>query len=224
VQNPMNSRRTSQYVSQLRADGVSGVQQYEQRLRDNAKNRSVLDDLWCEGRAALMFSRNGFQVTLREKPDLRLEFKKEVVYAEVKHFRRKKQDSIDEQAMSKPSNLLVPIGDTTGTEGIHVWKQIANVAVRKANQYVHGAPNILVIESSSESLDLLLTSGVHEYDDAVLRSNDPRLRRLSAFMLVSPLVGFRASGPCNVELCPTTYPDVPLSVEFAEALSAIAFG
>ncbi len=217
--------RISQFVEQLRTEGINGIEQYEQRLRDNANNFSVLDDLFCEGRAALMFSRNGFRVVLREKPDLRLELNEEVVYAEVKHFRRKEQDAIDEKAMRQASDLLVPIGDTTSTEGVHAWKQIANVAICKANQYMNDAPNVLVIESSSDSLELMLRTAVNEYDDHVSGSNDSRLRRLNAFMLVNTSsIGFGASGPCNVELCPTHDPIVPLGTEFVRALSAVTLG
>ena len=172
-----------------------------------------------------MFLHNGFRVILRERPDLQLKLNEEVVYAEVKHFRRKEQDAIDEEAMRQASDLLVPIGDTTNTEGVPVWKQIANVAICKANQYMNGAPNVLVIESSSESLDMMLETAVNEYDDHVLGSNDSRLRRLNAFILVNtPLIGLGALGPRNVELCPTSHPIVPLSTEFVQALSGVTLG
>jgi hypothetical protein len=197
VHSEMTFRQLNQYVSQLRREGIGGFEQHEHKLTDNLRNLSVLNDLFLEGRAALMFQRNGFRVVLREKPDLQLELNKEIVYAEVKHFQRKEQDRIDEEAMRKASGLLVPIGDTTPTEGDPVWKQIANVAIRKASQYMEGAANVLLIESSSESLEMMLATAVNEYDDEIPRRSDPRLRRLSAFILVtSSSIGFGAALSC----------------------------
>jgi hypothetical protein len=117
-----------QLVAQLRGKGAIGVEQYEVKLKSNAKNIAVLDDLLFEGRAALLFLANAFKVTLRDSPDLKMELDNEVVYAEVKHFREKEQDRRDEKAMSETRELLVEIGDTTATEGSSVWEQIAVVA------------------------------------------------------------------------------------------------
>jgi len=85
VQNSVVSHWITQCVAKLKVAGVGGLAQYERRLHHNAKSVSVLKDLFFEGRAALMFQRNGFKVTLREKPDLQLELDEEMVYAEVKH-------------------------------------------------------------------------------------------------------------------------------------------
>jgi len=156
-----------QLIVKLRCQGAAGVEQYEQKLKENAKNIAVLDDLLFEGRAALLFLSNGFKVTLRDSPDLKIELCNEVVYVEVKHFREKKQDQIDEEAMSETNGLLVPINDTTATEGSAVWEQIAKVAIDKADQYIVNTPNILIIESSSGSLSLTLSTAAHEYDDIV---------------------------------------------------------
>ncbi len=214
-----------QLVTQLRGKGTIGVEQYEVKLKNNAKNMAVLDDLFFEGRAALLFINNGFKVTLRDSPDLKIELDNEVVYAEVKHFREKEQDRRDEKAMSETRELLVEIGDTTATEGFAVWEQIAVLAISKVDQYVMNAPNILIIESSSDSTSSTLSSAAHEYNDRVRKTNDPRLRRLNALMLVNCcLYGFGNSGPYNTEFYRLAYIDTPMSRRLISTLVDIQLG
>ncbi|MFC1968274.1 hypothetical protein ACFLVX_02640 [Chloroflexota bacterium] len=214
-----------QLVTQLRGKGAIGIEQYEVKLKNNTKNIAVLDDLFFEGRAALLFLTNGFKVTLRDSPDLKIELDNEVVYAEVKHFREKEQDRIDEKAMAKTRGLLVPIGDTTVTESSAVYEQIADVAISKADQYVMNAPNILIIESSSDSTSLNLSSAAHEYNDRVRKTNDPRLRRLNALMLVNCcLYDFGKSGPYNTEFCLLAYMDTTMSRRLISTLLDIQLG
>ena len=214
-----------QIVTQLRGKGAIGVEHYEVKLKNNAKNRAVLDDLFLEGRAALLFLNNGFKVTLRDSPDLRIELDNEVVYAEVKHFREKEQDRRDEKAMSETRELLVEIGDTTATEGSAVWEQIAVVAISKVDKYVMNAPNILIIESSSDSTSSTLSSAAREYNDRVRKTNDPRLRRLNALMLVNCcLYGFGNSGAYNTEFYPLAYIDTPMIRRLISTLSDIPLG
>jgi hypothetical protein len=221
MQSDTVDRFIQQYINKLRDAGVSGIDQYELRLRNNAKT-SVLYDLFFEGRAALMFQQNGFHVTLRESPDLRLELDKEVVYAEVKHFKEKEQDKIDEQNMSEAVDELVLIGDLTATEGIPAWKQITDVAIGKVDQYIDKYPNILVIESSSDSLELMADTAVHEYEVVVCKCNDPRLLRLNAIMLVNTgLTFFGSKGPHNVEFCPISKAAIPLSESLTRAFTSI---
>ena len=100
-------------ITLLRREGIEGLADYEQRLVSNAGSANVFCDLVHESSAALMFSRHGFKVTIREKPDLRVELDDEVIYAEVKHFREKEQDRIDEKAM-QDSEDLVPVGILSG--------------------------------------------------------------------------------------------------------------
>ncbi|MCJ7531742.1 MAG: hypothetical protein MUO64_12010 [Anaerolineales bacterium] len=218
----------SQHIAQLKAEGANGLEQYEKKLRSNTKNPAVLGDLLFEGRAALMFLRNGFRVAMRERPDLQIELDKEVVGVEVKHFHEKEQDRVDEKAMLEATELLVLIGDLTESEGAPAWTQIANVAIRKASQYMSDAPNILIVESSSESLELMLPSAVHEYDVEVFKSNDPCLRRLNAMMLINTRsIGFRSSarvgssGPWNVEFYQTAHATAPLSAKLVSALTNV---
>jgi hypothetical protein len=213
----------SQCIGRLTAQGATGLDQYEQRLRDNANKPAVLSDLLFEGWAALMLLRNGFKVAMRERPDLQIELDKEIVYVEVKHFREKEQDRVDEKAMQEATDLLVRIGDLTESEGAHAWEQITNVAIRKASQYMSGAANILVVESSSDSLELMLATAVEAYDDEVRKSNDLRLRRLSAMMLINTR-WTAVREPSNVEFCRTAHATVPLSKKLTSALTEVYLG
>lgn len=219
------TQRITQYIAQLRAEGAAGLDEYERKLRNNANNPAVVCNLLFEGRAALMFLRNGFKVAMRAEagPDLRIELDKEVVYVEVTHFLEKAQDPVDEKRMLETTDLLVPYGDPTESEGAPASTQIANKAIRKASQYMSDAPNILVVESSSVSLELELETAVHQYDDHVLKSDDLRLRRLSAMMLINTRwIGFRE--PSNVEFCRTAHATLPLSKKLTSALTHIRIG
>lgn len=53
-------------IAELGKEGIAGLGEYERRLQDNARNEQVLGDLLFEADAALMFSRHGFKVTIRE--------------------------------------------------------------------------------------------------------------------------------------------------------------
>ena len=66
--------------------------------------------------------------------------------------------------LDAPDEFLVPLDDPTETEGKSAWEQIVDVAIKKAPVYMEGAANILVVESDSECLDLMVNSAVHEYD------------------------------------------------------------
>jgi hypothetical protein len=171
-----------------------------------------------------MFLRHGWQVMFRESPDLQMAFAGAVLYAEVKHFQEKEQDRLDEQAMSEATDELVPIGDLTATEGIPAWKQLANVAVRKVPVYMQDAPNILVVESSSESLELMAASAIHEYDDELMISGNPLMGRLNGIMLVNTGWERLGQGGGNVEFSQTSHAAVPLSGKLAGALASIRSG
>lgn len=214
------------FIELLRAKGAKGLDQYAKRLQDNAKITSNLCDLLFEGRAALLFLYHGFRVTLRESPDLQVKLDGEVAYAEVKHFQEKEQDQLDEKAMCETTDLLVPIGDTTASEGTPAWKQIVNVAISKRTQYVSDAPNILIIESSSESLSMMLSTAVNEYDAEALRSDDPSLRALNAFMLISATgwVSLRGGRRSNIEFCQTAHAATPMSDKLVNALADMHLG
>jgi len=213
------------HIVQLRGAGARGLDQYETRLRNNAGNPDTLANLFCEGLAALMFLRNGWQVALRESPDLELRLHGDVVYAEVKRFCEKTQDRLNEQAiLNAPDDFLVRLNDPTQTEGKTAWEQIADVAISKVPVYIEGAANILVVVSDSECLDLMVSSAVHEHDERALESHDLRRRRLNGIMLVSR---GRISGrpiPSNVEFCQTQHAAMPLNERLAMALGSILAG
>jgi hypothetical protein len=218
------STNTTTLIAELRQLGVHGVDQYEQRLLDNASNPEVEGDLLFEGRAALAFARHGFKVTLRESPDLQLELNGEVLFAEVKHFREKEQDLLDEKAMLETEDVLVPYGDTIPTEGKSPWTQIVDVAIKKAcqDQYVLGAPNILVIENSSPALELTLSTAIEDYDAEVVRSKDKRLRRLNTIVLVHTYgITFGSSGLYNIEIAHTADVETQMSPELLTVLNDI---
>jgi len=222
-----HSPRIDDYISPLRTKGATGVDEYKQKLRGNARNQKRLDDLLFEGRAALMFLYHGWRVELRESPDLGLSLNDELLYAEVKHFYEKEQDRLDGQAMLTAINrpYMVPVGDLIPTEGLQAEQQICQVAVKKARagQYMKGAPNILVVESSSESLELMVGSAVSQYDNVARAAKEPCLLRLSGIMLVNTCLIARPES-WNIEFCRTSCPTVPLSNTLIQALESICLG
>lgn len=227
---------TDQLITRLKEKGTLGTQLYEKKLKDNINNNYKFNDLLFEGQAALLFLNVGFKVTFRDRPDLKLELGNEVVYAEVKHFWRKKQDQIDDDVMveqerkskeDEEDNILVPISDTRAAEGMTVWEQIACVAIRKAKagQYMANAPNILLIESDSASTSLTLSSAAHEFQKRAGECPDPLLRRLNALIMINrSLLAFGDSGPHNIEYYALSDADVPMSNKLISVLSNIRLG
>lgn len=208
-------------IAELRKEGIAGLVEYERRLRDNARNEEVLGDLLFEADAALMFSRHGFKVTIRERPDLRIYWNDEAVYAEVKHFREKEQNRTDEQTMWR-SEDLVPTGILAPTEGCEAWEQIAKVAIGKVDQYKEDAPNVLVIATDSNSVDgSILPTAVHIYDEQA--NSDLRLYRLNAFMLMDRWYLWikELSVEKNVYFCQTAHAKTPMSKGLINTLASI---
>src|ERR1035437_7136234 len=105
------SRQCADLIGRLRAAGATGVDEYSFKLTANEKNQETFHDLLFEGKAALMFMNHRWQVELRDSPDLKLQFAEELLYAEVKHFRRKEQDKKDEDAMLAATDELIRYGD-----------------------------------------------------------------------------------------------------------------
>jgi len=205
---------------ELRKEGIVGLPEYEQRLRNNA-GTTVFENLLFEADIALMFSHHGFKVTIQESPDLQIELDGEVAYAEVTHFLEKRQDQIDEQAM-RDSEDLVPIGFLPPTEGYEAWEQLANKARKKAHQYVDGAPNILVIATDSNSVNGdILPTAVQVYDGEA--NGDPCLQRLNAFMLVDQwyLWDKGLDVERNVYFCRTAHAKVSMSQKLINTLANI---
>ncbi|MDQ6705675.1 MAG: hypothetical protein M3Z85_06895 [Acidobacteriota bacterium] len=86
------------YADRLRTAGAHNVAEYEARLRQNAKNVPNLNNYLSEAVAALMLLDYGADVTMQDRPDLAAVLKGERFYAEVKHFNRKMQDNLNEEA------------------------------------------------------------------------------------------------------------------------------
>lgn len=210
--------------AELDRRGVQGIPEYKQKLMDNSASTNF-EDFLLEGRAACMFRKADFGVTLREAPDLALEFNGEQLYAEVKHFRLKEQDLIDDAKMSEPGDELVPYGDTVPLEGKPAWEQVYNVAKSKIRQYKQNAPNILVVESSSpnciEDADIL--TAVRMVNEAVCSDKCPGLGRLNGILFVS-LESYNISHKRRVLFYSTGKPDVPLTPGVKNLLSSISLG
>lgn len=147
-------------LKRLHEAGVMNVGQFALKLEENAINPSVVRDLRSEGYAALMFASAGFYVEMGDSPDLILSNAGDSLGVEVKHFRLKRQDELDDARLRAAKGFLVEYGDTVPSEGKAAWDQVVDVTESKARQYRPDMPNILVIESSS----------VHAVDDWVLRT------------------------------------------------------
>lgn len=209
----------------LRSAGALDVDVYELKLRQNAPSPTQVINHLSEARVALMFLENGAQVTMRDSPDLKIEWIETTFYAEVKHIRRKKQDEVDEAAMGSTHGELVRVGDTHPVERRHPYEQISDVARRKKNVYVDGAPNILVVDCSSESMepaDATARSGARQYDEELRKTpHDSALRRLHGIMLITSW-GSVNSG--NVAFAMTKYALPPMSLKLIQALDSIGRG
>ena len=157
---------TSMSISLEKAH-VKGIPEYIKRLQNNSSNCDVFQDLLLEGRAALMFRQADCGVTIQESPDLALKFNNEQFYAEVKHFRLKKQDQY--------SDTVPP-----------AWEQVYNVAKKKIDQYKEHATNILVIENNDDSIEDLDTPTVVDTINKDVRSGKcPEFARLNGILLIS---------------------------------------
>ena len=213
------------YLNRLRTGGAHNVDAYETRLRQNAGNVPNLNNYLSEAIAALMLLDYGADVTMQDRPDLAAILKGERFYAEVKHFNRKRQDDLNDEAeRNAPELEFVLLEDTTRTEGISPYRQIADVAIRKAHQYREGEVNILIIDSDSETLHLMARSGAQEFsDDKQHEPLESPLHRLNGIMLITSLVGVRG-GPWNVDFALTRSPARRMSFRLLRALGEIKMG
>ena len=210
---------------------VKGIPKYIKNLQAISDS---LEDFRLEGKAALMFARAGCSVTIRkraEPPDLALKFNNEQFYAEVKHFRLKKQDEIDDAKMSDPNccvdefgPYLVRIGDTVPLEGKSAWEQVYCVAIKKTKQYVERAPNILVIESSSSSIDdVIMGTAINTINEDVRSGKCQGLAKLNGILLMSDWNNISQQWR-NVFFYCTSNPAVSLGREVSSLLDKICFG
>jgi len=213
------------YVSRLRDGGAHNVDEYESRLRSNAVSLANLNNFLSEAAAALMLLDYGADVTMQDRPDLAAVLRGERFYAEVKHFNRKAQDDLNDEAVrNAPEFEFVLLEDTTRTEGKSTYRQIADVAIRKADQYREGEINILVIDSDSETLHLMARSGAQEFsDDKQREPRDSPLHRLNGIMLMTSLIGVRGRH-WNVDFAITRCPARRMSFRLLRALAEIRMG
>jgi len=188
----------------LKKAHVHGIPEYIDKLHANSNNKNFAD-FYLEGIAAIMFSQTGFDVTLREAPDLALKFNNEQFYAEVKHFRLKKQDQY---------------GDTVPP----AWKQVYDVAKKKIDQYREHAPNILVIENNNDRIeDLYIPNAIGMINEDVRYGKCPGFTKLNGILLIM-LDWYNISQKRQVYFRPTSYPAVPLGLELFFLLDDIHLG
>jgi hypothetical protein len=208
------------WISELNRLGAKEVDQYERKLRSFGDNEQKIFEFLSEARAALLFLRSGWCVTMRDSPDLVLKFSGENIYAEIKHMNEKETDRREKAAMAEVAPLeFVQVGNVIDDEGEHGWQGMCRIAIRKVSQYLDGEQNILIFVSYSESLDLFLQSAVNEFDDLVEKAGAASpLRKLGGMMMFSSIIG-PVSGMSNVAFCPTRYPLKPISCKLASAMS-----
>ena len=164
-----------------------------------------------------MFSKAGCEVSMRESPDLAVRFNNEQIYAEVKHFRKKEQDRLDEAEMSKLGDYLVPYGDTA-------CEQVYDVAKHKIERYKEHAPYILVIESSSncvEDADVLTT--INTINEDIWSGKCPGFAKLNGILLIT-VDWYNISQRRKVYFYRTSNPAVSISWELSALLDKICLG
>jgi hypothetical protein len=172
----------------LDMEGAEAVAIYRDKLSANIRNEAVYQDFIYEGMAAFTFLRAGFQVTMRESPDLAVMWGSSMLYAEVKHFRWKGQDDIDEHLLGEAVKAggLVSYGDTVPSENSAPWEQVLAVAKQKIPQYREGFPNVLVIASSSTYAidDAIMPTVLAMINEACRTPAGAGLRKLNGLLLL----------------------------------------
>ena len=218
----MNDIITSMRI-RLEEAHVHGIPEYIEKLKANSHSNNFWD-IRIEGEVAIMFSKAGLDVTLRDAPDLALKFNNEQFYAEVKHFIEKEQDRIDNAKMSEPGDVLVPYGDTIPLEGKPGWKQVYNVAKKKIDQYKEHTLNILIIASNSGCIeDVEIPSAINMIDDDVRSGNCPELAKLNGILLIT-VDWYNVSQKRKVWFYPATYPAIPTDQALCSLLDNIHLG
>jgi hypothetical protein len=209
------------WIGELRMFGAKGVDDYEKKLRSFGNDERKLTEFLAEARAALHFLRNGWEVTMRDRPDLMLRIDGETLYAEVKHMHEKETDRRDARAIANAKPFeWVQVGNIFDDENSDGWQQMCDIAVKKEPQYRAGAQNLLVFVSHSEALDLMLKSAVNEFNDRMWAAGTSSpLRKLGGMMMLSNIYG-PSTGMSNVEFYRTVYPMHPISPRVASVLGS----
>lgn len=186
---------------------VLGIPEYIKNLQANS-NSPNFEDFCLEGKAALMFARVGCSVTIRkraEPPDLALRFNNEQLYAEVKHFRLKKQDQY--------SDTVPP-----------AWEQVYNVAKDKIKQYKEHYSNILVIENNDDRIEELdIPTAIDSINEDVRSGKYSGFAKLNGILLIS-LDWYNISQGRRVFFYRTSKPAVSLGRELFFLLGDIRLG
>jgi hypothetical protein len=208
------------WIAELKRLGAKDVDQYERKLRSFRSNERKIFEFIAEARAAKLFLTNGVGVTMQDRPDLRLDFNGEIIYAEVKHQHEKEIDRRDEARMAAAGPYeFVQIGNVFDDEQQHGWQGMCATAIKKESQYVEGFPNILVFVNHSNSIDLHLRSAVNEFNDAVQKGGaGSPLRKLGGMMMIgiNQSVGYN---PNNVEFGYTSYALKTINPYFVELMN-----
>lgn len=192
--------------TKLEKAGVHGVTEYIKNLQANSNSKNF-EDFLLEGTAALMFKQAGCIVIIREPkepPDLFLKFNNEEFYAEVKHFRLKKQDQY---------------GDTVPP----AWEQVYNVAKKKIAQYKEHASNILVIENNDDRIEELdIPKTIDTINEDVRFGKCPEFAKLNGILFIL-LDWYNISQKRQAYFRPTSKPAVSLRHELFFLLDDIRF-
>jgi len=168
--------------SQLSEHRVLNAQTYIKKLEGNLNDSLQFEDLKYEGYAALVLRCCGFQVEMRDSPDLCLRLDADRLYAEVKHFRRKVQDDHDQNRMEKaPPELLVDYGK------VDAWQKVFEDIKDKVREYNKEQPFIIIIGSSSEHgiEDYEIERAVNYAQKPKARSDHPELEKLNGILFFS---------------------------------------
>ena len=192
----MNDSKNNQiielYRKVLTEGSVENVEDFLRKLSNNKNVQGNFDDLRAEGDAAHLLAVHGFQVEMRESPDLLFQYEDFTVFAEVKRFRRKDQDLIDDKNMMVAGDELVRIGDTMETEGSLPWQQLVNVIMKKLAGYHETAQYILIIVNDSDncvwSIDVITALNQLMETEAESESN---FHILSGILFIDCVYNFR---------------------------------
>lgn len=210
-------------IKRLRDLNVSGVALFESKVADNRQTPEVVADLLLEACAAITLRAAGCQVTMRERPDLVFEWNGEEVFAEVKHFRRKLQDAIDDRRLAEASEHgeLVPYGNTVPTESVSAEQQVLDVLSRKSKILIPSKPNLVVIGSSSNHCvdDVAVQIAVTRLESRQHSGLPLELRRISGVLYMSP--DFSLKHHRSAYSFPSAAAEVPLSSSLRDHLEDI---
>lgn len=204
----------------LRGASIDGVTEFLLKLESNWANEGHRLDFIAEAETALMFSGRGFDVTMRDRPDLGLVICDGKVNAEVKRFKFKEQDCLDGAALDAAGNALVQYGDPCESEGKASWVQIFEVACHKAHSLPEDAANLIVIRSASPHCieDVDIRTARNEIDERLKMEPKCALKRVSGLMLMWQ---YSQTDGRNVFYFPVTRADVRPSREVDAAIGAI---